>query len=140
MRDQAPSEALAAGLSVDDDVDEEPEPPSVDFESRDPESPDVESEDVESEDFESPDLESEDLDSPDFESDPPSLSSRLRPPDGVARRSFFAQPEPLNTTAGATMPFRSVPSAPHSGQNVGADSLIPWRISVRLPHAEHAYR
>ena len=37
----------------------------------------------------------------------------------VTRRSFFAQPEPLNTTAGALRAFVIRPSAPHDGQKRG---------------------
>jgi hypothetical protein len=54
-------------------------------------------------------------------------------------RSFLAQPDPLKTIAGGANPFRIVPSAPHSGQNRGPSSLIPWRMSVLCPHAVHAY-
>jgi hypothetical protein len=49
------------------------------------------------------------------------------------RRSTLAHPEPLNTIAGRESAFRIVPSAPHSGQNRGPDSLIPWITSVVLP-------
>ena len=69
-----------------------------------------------------------------FESDERSFEAFVR---AAELRSFFAQPEPLNTIAGGAKPLRSVPSAPHSGQNVGMGSLIPWRMSVRRPHAEH---
>jgi hypothetical protein len=46
------------------------------------------------------------------------------------RRSTFAQPEPLKTIAGLENAFRIVPSAPHSGQKRGPESLIPWMTSV----------
>jgi hypothetical protein len=46
------------------------------------------------------------------------------------RRSTFAQPEPLNTIAGFENALRIVPSAPHSGQKRGPESLIPWITSV----------
>jgi hypothetical protein len=49
------------------------------------------------------------------------------------RRSTFAQPEPLNRTAGADSALRIVPSAPHSGQNRGPASLMPWMTSVTRP-------
>src|SRR3954471_4522990 len=39
-----------------------------------------------------------------------------------ALRSFFAQPVPLKWIAGAANAFRSVPSSPHAGQNVGVGS------------------
>jgi len=52
-------------------------------------------------------------------------------------RSFFAQPEPLNTTAGAANALRSVPSAPQTGQNRGAGTSMPWMTSVVCPQFEH---
>jgi hypothetical protein len=52
-------------------------------------------------------------------------------------RSFFAQPVPLKWIAGAVKPFVIVPSAPHSGQNRGPWSFIPWITSVRWRQAEH---
>jgi hypothetical protein len=65
-----------------------------------------------------------------FDSGAPSFDSRLA--DRAAeRRSSLAQPEPLNTTAGAAMPLRIVPSAPQLGQKFGPLSWIPCRISVR---------
>ena len=86
-----------------------------------------------------------------FDSDPPDADS-VRPPSAldadalelepgfrVAARSFFAQPEPLNTIAGGAKPFLSVPSAPHSGQNGGTGSWIPWRMSVFCPQFEQLY-
>jgi hypothetical protein len=54
------------------------------------------------------------------------------PPDDD-RRSTFAQPEPLKTTAGALSALRIVPSAPQLGQNLGPGSLIPWMTSVTPP-------
>ncbi len=54
-------------------------------------------------------------------------------------RSFFAQPEPLNTIAGGANPLRIVPSAPHSGQKRGPSSLIPWRMSVLCRQTVQAY-
>ena len=48
-------------------------------------------------------------------------------------RSFFAQPEPLNSTAGAAIDFRSVPSRPQTGQNLGAGASMPWMTSVTWP-------
>jgi hypothetical protein len=55
----------------------------------------------------------------------------------VLDRSFFAQPEPLNTIAGGANAFVIVPSAPHSGQNFGPLSWIPWTTSVRWPQLLH---
>ena len=52
-------------------------------------------------------------------------------------RSFFAQPEPLKWMAGGANAFDIVPSAPHSGQNFGPWSWIPWTTSVRWPQALH---
>jgi hypothetical protein len=52
-------------------------------------------------------------------------------------RSFFAQPEPLNTIAGGAKALVIVPSAPHSGQNFGPLSWIPWTTSVRWPQLLH---
>jgi len=48
-------------------------------------------------------------------------------------RSFFAQPVPLKWIVGGAKAFVIVPSAPHSGQNLGPGSLIPWTTSVRWP-------
>jgi hypothetical protein len=48
----------------------------------------------------------------------------------VEPRSFFAQPDPLKWIAGVTNAFVIVPSAPHSGQNRGPWSLMPWMNSV----------
>jgi hypothetical protein len=68
-------------------------------------------------------------------SDPLSAESSSPRPDEApvltaARRSFFAQPEPLKWTAGRTIAFRSVPSAPQAGQKRGAAASIPWMNSV----------
>jgi hypothetical protein len=52
-------------------------------------------------------------------------------------RSFFAQPEPLKCTAGGAKALRSVPSAPHAGQNLGPVASMPWITSVRSPQLEH---
>ena len=51
-------------------------------------------------------------------------------------RSFFAQPEPLKWTLGGTNAFRSVPSAPHVGQNRGPGASMPWMNSVRVEQFE----
>lgn len=76
------------------------------------------------------------LPSPEDDSDEPSPPS---PDDaaaeaGLARRSFFAQPDPLKWTAGAAKALRTGPE-PHSGQIVGGSSCTPWIVSNRRPHA-----
>lgn len=48
----------------------------------------------------------------------------------AVERSFFAQPEPLKWTVGGANAFRSVPSAPHAGQNRGPGASMPWITSV----------
>jgi hypothetical protein len=70
-----------------------------------------------------------------------SVDAEPSPPsgDGLDRlgreldRSFLAQPEPLKWTVGGVNALRSVPSAPHAGQNRGAGAWIPWITSVRVP-------
>jgi hypothetical protein len=52
----------------------------------------------------------------------------------AARRSFFAQPEPLKWMAGAANAFRTGP-LPQSGQLVGPSSCRPWITSKRRPQA-----
>jgi hypothetical protein len=79
-------------------------------------------------------------------SEPPELSDDPDPsPDELAAdvafeveldRSFLAQPEPLKWTAGGTMAFRSVSSAPQAGQKRGAGASIPWMNSVRVEQVE----
>jgi len=54
----------------------------------------------------------------------------------AVERSFFAQPLPLKWIVGATHFFVIVPSAPHSGQNFGPGSLIPWMTSVTFRQFE----
>jgi len=51
-------------------------------------------------------------------------------------RSFLAQPEPLNTTAGAAKALRRVSSAPQAGQNRGAGASMRWMTSVVCPQFE----
>jgi hypothetical protein len=46
----------------------------------------------------------------------------------VARRSIFAQPEPLNTTVGAAIILRTGP-LPHDGQASGPSPWTPWTTS-----------
>jgi hypothetical protein len=60
-------------------------------------------------------------------------------PEEAAPRSFFAQPEPLKWIVGGANCLRSVCSAPHVGQNSGAGSLSPWRMSVFVPQLEQTY-
>jgi hypothetical protein len=52
----------------------------------------------------------------------------------AARRSFFAQPDPLKWIAGAANAFRTGP-LPQSGQCSGAGSSRPWMTSNRRPQA-----
>jgi hypothetical protein len=66
---------------------------------------------------------------------PLSLSSvDFFPPVELERRSFLAQPEPLNTIVGGAKALRMGPD-PHSGHASGAGSLTPWMTSKRRPHA-----
>lgn len=51
----------------------------------------------------------------------------------AVERSFLAHPEPLKCTVGATNALRSVPSAPHAGQNLGPGALMLWITSVVCP-------
>lgn len=59
--------------------------------------------------------------------------------DAADRRSFFAQPLPLNTIAGGANALRIEPSEPHSGQKFGPGSWTPWRMSVRCPQTAQTY-
>jgi len=88
------------------------------------------------------------LDPVDADSSPPDESLFAAPvsaPDSdfaralvlADERSFFAQPEPLKCTVGATNALRIVPSAPQAGQNSGPGALIPWITSVRSRQLEH---
>ncbi len=52
----------------------------------------------------------------------------------AARRSLFAQPEPLKWTAGAATAFLTGPE-PHNGHRAGGPSWIPWMTSKRRPQA-----
>jgi hypothetical protein len=49
----------------------------------------------------------------------------------VVRASFFAQPEPLNTTAAAETALRNWP--PQTVQMVGPGALTPWITSTMWP-------
>lgn len=74
-----------------------------------------------------------------FVDDPPSTvesspAFAAAPDDTVARRSFFAQPEPLKWTAAAVMALRIGPS-PHNGHAPGGSPWTPWITSKRRPHA-----
>ena len=72
--------------------------------------------------------------------EPPAALDAAAPPCEPLddRRSTFAQPEPLNTIAGVDSSLRIVPSAPHSGQNRGPWSWMPWTTSVTRPQALQA--
>lgn len=77
------------------------------------------------------------LSAPDFGRSPAAPSSALAlalPGAAVARRSFFAQPEPLKWIAGALMPLRRGPD-PHSGQIVGRSAKTPCISSKWWPQA-----
>ena len=65
---------------------------------------------------------------------PPPLSVPLEAGAFVARRSRFAQPEPLKWIVGATNALRTGPS-PHSGHDVGPSSWMPWTTSKRREQA-----
>jgi hypothetical protein len=81
--------------------------------------------------------------------EPDPLSDGLLPAFGAAssffaelerddvERSFFAQPDPLKWIVGGANALVIVPSAPHSGQNLGPWSWIPWTTSVTWPQALH---
>jgi len=83
-----------------------------------------------------------------FESEPPSLLEPVESPEEEAlapdfdreplelERSFLAQPEPLKWTAGVANDFRSVPSAPQTGQKRGPGASMPWMTSVVCPQFE----
>jgi hypothetical protein len=105
------------------DPDDEPSdaPPLADVDERSLPSPD------------GPSLPSPDAPSPDAPS--PDAAAFVFVPLPL-ERSFFAQPEPLKWTAGVTQALRSVPSAPHAGQNRGAGASIPWMNSVRVAQFE----
>jgi hypothetical protein len=136
---------------VDEPPEDEPVDESPEDESPEDESPEDESPEDESPEDESPEAPPSDFVLSDFvpsvpDSDPASaalLSPLELPFSSFARaaradvpRSFFAQPVPLKWTAGATNAFVMVPSAPHSGQNFGPWSLIPWMTSVVRRHLE----
>jgi hypothetical protein len=93
-------------------------------------------------DDEAASLDAESAESPDFagvEAVSLSLPVDFFELAGAGRRSFLAQPDPLNTIDGALIALRSLPSAPHAGQNCGPGSFIPWRISVRWLQALQRY-
>jgi hypothetical protein len=71
--------------------------------------------------------------------DPAVSAAGFDAPFEVDERSFLAHPEPLKTIAGGAKALRIVPSVPQAGQNCGAGSLTPWRMSVRWPQEEQAY-
>ena len=67
---------------------------------------------------------------------PPSPESFLDA-GAAARRSFFAQPEPLKWTAGAEIALRTGPP-PHSGHDVGPGTWTPWTTSKRRRQVAHS--
>jgi hypothetical protein len=67
-------------------------------------------------------------------SEPPSTSESVDLFEALARRSFFAHPEPLNTIVGGAKALRIGP-APHSGHASGGGASTPWITSNRRPHA-----
>lgn len=126
-------QSLADGIGqsplepLDVDVVEGPDPPEP---LASPEAGFAFDDDVEPPDVSVPD--------PELEPEPPSDASSLFEPelfDEVpARRSFFAQPEPLKWIAGAANTLRTGP-LPHNGQLVGPSSWRPWMTSNRRPQA-----
>jgi hypothetical protein len=90
-------------------------------------------------DFPSPPVASPPLASPPLASPPVVSPSGPSPFEALevftaARRSLFAQPEPLKWTAGAVNAFLMGPE-PHNGHCVGGPSWIPWMTSKRRPQA-----
>ena len=113
--------------SDEDDVDDaeldvEPDAPDPDS-GLDPEEPDPEP---------SVDALSEALELAPFLSVPSAVDFLL--PAAAERRSFLAQPEPLNTMAGGANALRTGPE-PHSGQVLGDGSWTPWMTSNRRRQA-----
>jgi hypothetical protein len=127
-----PSDDPLSDFGVSDEVESLPEPdapppaasPDDAAPSRDEEAPSL--------DEEAPSRDEEAPSPPDAP-----FSSLARAARADEPRSFFAQPLPLKWTAGATNAFVMVPSAPHSGQNFGPWSLIPWITSVTRRQSEH---
>jgi hypothetical protein len=62
----------------------------------------------------------------------PSLDAFVDEDEEVARRSFFAQPDPLKWIAGVVNAFLIGPP-PQSGHSVGGSAWTPRRISNRWP-------
>jgi hypothetical protein len=83
------------------------------------------------EDDDSDDEPESDDDDSDDDPDSPEEDRDARVAPDEPPRSFLAQPEPLKWMVGGANRLRSVPSAPHDGQNFGPGSLIPWRMSAR---------
>jgi len=100
-------------------------------------SPEDDSPEDESRDFDSPELESPDDDPPDFESaelespDVPWPAAAFRVEAPADRRSFLAQPLPLNRIVGGANARMTGPS--HSGHWRGPASLRPRSTSNRWP-------
>jgi hypothetical protein len=78
----------------------------------------------------------EDLPAPSLESEDDALEPLFAREALELDRSFFAQPEPLNTTAGVANVLRREPSAPQAGQKRGASASMRWMTSVVCPHVE----
>src|SRR4051794_8327240 len=139
----------------------DPEPPDEPEDPDDPEEPDDpdDPDEPEPDDLEEPEDPDPEPDS-DADADEPSCDDSLLPsfapsfapslapspePDRDARvpddapRSFFAQPDPRKWIVGGANCLRIVPSAPHVGQKFGPDSLIPCRMSARVPQALQRY-
>jgi hypothetical protein len=65
----------------------------------------------------------------------PSSALDDRALDGdAARRSFFAQPDPLKWMVGGANAFLIGPR-PHDGHVVGGSAWTPWTTSKRVPQA-----
>ena len=110
------------------DVESPPEPDEPDPDEPDPDEPEPD----EPEPDPPPDALSDEVESAPFLSAPSGVDFLL--PAAAERRSFFAQPEPLNTIAGGANALRTGPD-PHSGQLSGDGSWTPWMTSNRRPQA-----
>ena len=120
----SPEDAARAFESPEDDARESAAP---DFDSPEDESRDFESPELESPDDDPPDFESPELGSPDFPW--PAAAFRVEAP--ADRRSFLAQPLPLNRIVGGANARMTGPS--HSGHWWGPASFRPRSTSNRWP-------
>jgi hypothetical protein len=84
-------------------------------------------------DFDGSDFDGSDFDGSDFDASSP--ESRFAA-ELLARRSTFAQPEPLNTTVGGANALRTGPP-PQLGQVSGPWPWTPCTTSKRCPQAAH---